>query len=143
MVKTVEQFLNEARCALPRRRSPEETWHEIVAGTLVIDIRGDEQQHRDGLIPRSLIIRRNVLEWRCDPLSPWHHPRIIDHRQTLVLFCNDGYQSILAAANLQQLGLQHATDMAGGFSSWKELGLPIAAYEAAASFQVEGLGANQ
>ena len=130
MTKTVEQLLDEARALLPRRLSPEETLQEIGAGTMVIDIRGDEQQRQDGLIPGSVVIRRNVLEWRCDPVSPWHHPNITQHGQKIVLFCNEGYQSSLAAANLQQLGIKQATDMVGGFSSWKELGLPIAPYKA-------------
>ncbi len=127
-MKTVEQLLDEARALLPHRCSPEETFNEIEAGTLVIDIRGDEQQRQDGLIPRTIVVRRNVLEWRCDPVSPWHHLLITGHGQKIVLFCNEGYQSSLAAANLQRLGMVHATDMVGGFSSWKESGLPIMPY---------------
>jgi rhodanese-related sulfurtransferase len=140
MIKTIDQLLNEARSRLPRRLTPAETWQEIIAGTLVIDIREDERLRQDGLIPRSLVIRRNVLEWRCDPLSQWHHPRITHHQQKLVLFCNEGFQSSLAAATLQDLGLEHATDMIDGFSGWKQSGLPVVAYEAAESSQVEGLG---
>ncbi len=118
-MKTVEQLLNHARALLPYRYSPIETLTQIEAGALVIDIRGDEQQRADGLIPRTLVIRRNVLEWRCDPVSPWHHPSITDHRQKIILFCNEGYQSVLAAANLQILGLTFAADMEGGFTGWK------------------------
>ena len=135
MTKTVEQLLDEARALLPRRLSPDETRQEIKAGTFVIDIRGDEQQRKDGLDRGAVVIRRNVLEWRCDPTSCWRHPRIANHEQNIVVFCYEGYQSSLAAANLQQLGLRHATDMVGGFSSWKEMGLPITPYE------TESLGA--
>ena len=127
-MKTVEQFLQEARALLPHRCSPKETLTEIEAGTLVIDIREDEQQRQDGLIPRTMIIRRNVLEWRCDPVCPWHHLLITDHGQKIIIFCNEGYQSSLAAANLQRLGQKQATDMVGGFSSWKLTGLPITPY---------------
>ncbi len=114
---------------LPCRYSPEDTVKEIDSGTLVIDIRGDEQQRQDGLIPRTIVIRRNVLEWRCDPASPWHHELITGHEQKIVVFCNEGYQSSLAAANLQKLGLVNATDMVGGFSKWKESGLPTTPYD--------------
>ena len=69
-MKTFEQLLNHAKALLPRRYSPSETLSELAAGALVIDIRGDEQQRADGLIPGTLVIRRNVLEWRCDPVSP-------------------------------------------------------------------------
>jgi len=128
MVKTVEELLVEARALLPHRFTPEETLHEIDLGTLVIDIRGDEQQRQDGLIPGAIIIRRNVLEWRCDPASFWHHSEIKHHGQRVILVCDQGYQSSLAAANLQQLGLKQATDMADGFSGWRNSGLPIAPY---------------
>ena len=128
-MQTVEQLLNQAKALLPYRCSPEEAYYEIEAGTLVIDIRGDEQQRADGLIPRTMVIRRNVLEWRCDPASPWHHKRITHHGHKIILFCNEGYQSILAAANLQRLGMTNATDMVGGFSGWKAAGLPTAPYE--------------
>ena len=129
LVPTVEQLLNHAKALLARRYSPLEALSEMDAGALVIDIRGDEQQRADGLIPQTLVIRRNVLEWRCDPVSPWCHPDITDHRQKIILFCNEGYQSVLAAANLQLLGLIFATDLEGGFTGWKAAGLPTKAYD--------------
>ncbi|MBZ0259557.1 MAG: hypothetical protein K8F90_03025 [Hyphomicrobiales bacterium] len=128
-MKTAEQLLNHAKALLPRRYSPSETLSELAAGALVIDIRGDEQQRADGLIPGTLVIRRNVLEWRCDPVSPWRHPSVTNHRQKIILFCNEGYQSVLAAANLQILGLSFASDMEGGFTGWKSAGLPTKPYD--------------
>ena len=127
-MKTVEQLLWEARALLPYRCTPAQVANEINAGTLVIDIRGDEQQRQDGIIAGALIIRRNVLEWRCDPVSSWRHPSVTDHRQKIILFCNEGYQSVLAAANLQLLGLTFAADMEGGFTGWKSAGLPTKPY---------------
>ena len=114
---------------LPCRCTPAEMAKEINGDALVIDIRGDEQQRRDGLIAGALVIRRNVLEWRCDPASPWRHPSISHHRQKIILFCNEGYQSVLAAANLQLLGLAFATDLEGGFTGWRAAGLPTKAYD--------------
>ena len=133
MAITVEQLLIEARALLPSRRSPTEALNEINSGTLLIDIRGDEQQRRHGLISGAIVIRRNVLEWRCDPVSPWHHALITHLGQKIILFCEEGYQSSLAAANLQHLGLKEATDMIGGYSNWKKLGLPIVPYDADAT----------
>jgi rhodanese-related sulfurtransferase len=40
--------------------------------------------------------------------------------------CQDGYQSSLAAANLQKLGIARATDVVGGFRAWRAAGLPVA-----------------
>jgi rhodanese-related sulfurtransferase len=131
-IKTIDQILDEARAQLPHRPSALQTLQAMQAGALVIDIRGDEQQRRDGLIAGALVIRRNVLEWRCDPASPWRHPRIADHGHKIILMCHEGYQSSLAATTLHRLGLRLATDMAGGFVSWREDGLPIVPYDARA-----------
>jgi rhodanese-related sulfurtransferase len=132
VTRSVDQLLEEARALLPDRPSPEDVRREMDRGAdqgvLVIDIRGDEQQRRDGLIPGALVIRRNVLEWRCDPASPWHHPSVTSHDQRIVVVCDEGYQSSLAAANLQRLGLLRATDMDGGFQAWRAAGLPVAPY---------------
>jgi rhodanese-related sulfurtransferase len=98
---------------------------EMSEGAIVIDIRGDEQQRRDGLIPGALVVRRNVLEWRCDPQSEWRDARIKSYDQRLIIVCNEGYQSSLAAANLQMLGMKNATDMEGGFQQWRKAGLPV------------------
>lgn len=128
MPRSVDQLLEEARALLPDRPSPEDARRSMADGALLIDIRGDEQQRRDGLIPGALVIRRNVLEWRCDPASPWHHPSVTRHDQRIVVVCDEGYQSSLAAANLQRLGLVRATDMDGGFQAWRAAGLPVVPY---------------
>lgn len=127
-MKTVDELLEDARKLLPERPSPQQTLKEIAEGVFVVDIRGDEQQRRDGLIPGATIIRRNVLEWRCDPKSEWRHRKVTDHDQRIILVCDEGYQSSLAAANLHLLGMKNATDMAGGFQQWKGAGLAIAPY---------------
>jgi rhodanese-related sulfurtransferase len=129
-MKTVDELLEDARKLLPERPSPQQTAKEIAEGAFVVDIRGDEQQRRDGLIPGATIIRRNVLEWRCDPKSEWRHRKVTDHDQRIIIICDEGYQSSLAAANLHLLGLKNATDMAGGFQQWKSAGLAIAPYGA-------------
>ena len=133
LVKTIDAFLEEARSLLPQRPSPAQVQKEMDGGAIVIDIRGDEQQRRDGLIVGALVIRRNVLEWRCDPMSEWRDPRICNHGQRLIVFCDEGYQSSLAAANLQLLGMRNATDMAGGFQQWRKEGLPVRAYDPTSS----------
>jgi len=125
-MKTIHELLIEARATLPHRPSPSEAIRAQRRGALLIDIRSDDQRRKDGLIPGALVIPRNSLEWRCDPASAWRHPSIHDHDQELVLVCAQGFQSSLAAANLQQLGLRRATDMDGGFAAYRAEGLPVA-----------------
>ena len=125
--KTIDELLAQARATLPLRPSPAEALHAQAGGALLIDIRDDDQRRQDGLIPGAIVMPRNTLEWRCDPASQWRHPAITSRDLRIILICNQGYQSSLAAATLQQLGLIHATDLDGGFSAWAAAGLPVIA----------------
>jgi rhodanese-related sulfurtransferase len=120
----IDELLEEARASL-QRVTPEEAARAAAAGALLVDTRPSELRTRDGEITGALIIDRNVLEWRLDPRSAHRIPEIESHDDTVILFCNEGYASSLAAATLQQLGLEHATDMIGGFQAWRAVGLPI------------------
>ena len=124
-VYTVDELVIEARSSLPRRPSPAEALAAQATGALLIDIRGDDQRRTCGLIPGALLLPRNSLEWRCDPASQWRDPAITSHGLHLILVCQQGYQSSLAAATLQRLGLVNATDMDGGFEAWTAAGLPV------------------
>ena len=73
---------------------------------------------RDGALPGAVIIDRNVLEWRLDPTSAHRLPLLDDPEQRIVLVCNEGYSSSLAAHTLQLLGLPNATDLCGGYQAW-------------------------
>jgi rhodanese-related sulfurtransferase len=124
-VVTVDELLEEARSGL-QRLSPDETFDALRRGdVVVIDIRERDRREHDGRVPGAIEIDRNVLEWRCAPQSEWRDERVSDPELVLVLMCNEGYQSSLAAASLQRLGLRHATDMDGGFQRWLAEGLPV------------------
>ena len=125
--KTIDELLAHARATLPGRPSPAEALHAQAGGALLIDIRGDDQRRQDGLIPGAIVLPRNSLEWRCDPACEWRHPAITRRDLRIILICDQGYQSTLAAAALQQLGLIHATDLDGGFRAWAAAGLPVIA----------------
>jgi rhodanese-related sulfurtransferase len=93
-------------------------------GALLIDIRSEVQRERDGVVPGARFIPRNVLEWRCDPSSEWSEPEVVgDLERPLIVMCNEGYQSSLAAATLQRFGFANATDLVGGFQAWQQAGL--------------------
>jgi rhodanese-related sulfurtransferase len=94
------------------------------AGALVVDIRPTEQRHRDGELPGAVVIDRNVLEWRLDPSSPHRLPVADEPARRIVLVCNEGYSSSLAAHTLQRLGLTNATDLCGGYQAWVRVQTP-------------------
>jgi rhodanese-related sulfurtransferase len=127
MAKTAGDLLAEARALLPYRPSPAEARAAQADGALLVDIRGDDQRRAEGLIPGAVLLARNVLEWRCDPASPWRDAAIRNRDQVIIVVCQEGFQSSLAAAALQRLGLRHATDLDGGFAAWREAGLPVVA----------------
>jgi rhodanese-related sulfurtransferase len=120
----VEELLADARARFVRL-TPAQAAAAQVSGGLLIDIRGDDQRRSHGCIPRAICIPRNVLEWRADPACPSRDLRIADRAASLVLVCQEGFQSSLAASVLHDLGLARTTDLDGGFEAWRAAGLPI------------------
>src|SRR6188474_791209 len=121
---TAEDLLAEARRDL-ERLEPSEAAAAIAAGALLVDVRSELQRERDGVVPGSIHFPRNVLEWRCDPSCEARDERVCDPSRLLIVMCDEGYQSSLAAANLKRLGFERATDLAGGFQAWRAAGLPV------------------
>jgi rhodanese-related sulfurtransferase len=120
---TIDHLLDEARHQL-ERLSPVEADAATRTGAMLIDIRSDSQRARDGTLPGARFIPRNVLEWRLDPESPHRDAACARRDVQLILICNEGYQSSLAAATLKRFGLA-ATDVSGGFQAWRKAGLPV------------------
>jgi rhodanese-related sulfurtransferase len=120
----IDEAVARARKGL-QRVGPAETAAVLESGGLVVDIRPAAQRAASGEIPGAVVIERNVLEWRLDPTSPDRHPAVPDRPSTVVVVCQEGYASSLAAASLQELGLDGATDLEGGFVAWEAAGLPV------------------
>jgi rhodanese-related sulfurtransferase len=121
---TIDQLLVRARAGL-ERLAPSEAQQAIRDGALLVDIRSEVQRERDGAVPGSHFIPRNLLEWRLDPESGASDPAVCDPAARVILMCDEGYQSSLAAATLQELGFARATDLVGGFQAWRACGLPV------------------
>jgi rhodanese-related sulfurtransferase len=117
VARSVDDLLAAARARLPHRPRPDELEAALAQGALIVDIRPVEQRRRDGELPGALVIDRNVLEWRLDPACPHRIPEAAYDRP-VVIVCNEGYASSLAAASLQDLGVHGATDLDGGVQAW-------------------------
>jgi rhodanese-related sulfurtransferase len=124
LMSAIDRMLDAARARL-RRLDPQQAASAARLGALLIDTRPLEQRQHDGEIPGALIVDRNVLEWRLDPTSPHRLAELTSPDQVVILVCNQGYSSSLAAATLQDLGLRNATDLAGGFEAWAAGGMPV------------------
>lgn len=114
----IDKLLAQARNGLDRVQV-EDLADEVSRGAILIDIRPLEQRLGDGDLPGATVIDRNVLEWRLDPSSPHRLPIATSADVRLIIVCNEGYSSSLAAATLNELGLRFATDLVGGFQAWR------------------------
>jgi rhodanese-related sulfurtransferase len=123
-VSAIDRLLSDARASLVRVDAPAAA-EAMRRGALLVDTRPVELRRRDGEIPGALVIDRNVLEWRLDPTSPQRTAELTGAEQPVIVVCNQGYASSLAAATLRQLGLVNATDLVGGFEAWAAAGLPV------------------
>jgi rhodanese-related sulfurtransferase len=115
----VDALLARARDAIAPRPGPADLTEVRAGGGLVVDIRPVELRSRDGALPGALVIDRNVLEWRLDPRSEWRVDEVTGPDQQVVLVCDEGYASSLAAATLRDVGLRRATDLDGGYQAWR------------------------
>ncbi|MFE9575119.1 rhodanese-like domain-containing protein [Nocardia sp. NPDC006044] len=106
---------------MPSRNKPSGYWR---IGALLVDIRPYANRLAEGEIPGAVIVERIVLEWRLDPHNEFRLAGLTEDT-TVVILCNEGYASSLAARDAHELGLRNATDMVGGFRAWKAAGLPV------------------
>ena len=120
----IDDLLAEARHDLVRL-TPAEALAAQRRGAVLVDVRPEAHRLAEGALPGAVVVERTVLEWRLDPASdarlPW-----ASYDVHVVVVCNEGYSSSLAAATLRQLGVHRATDLVGGFRAWRADGLPVA-----------------
>jgi len=124
----IDELLAQARSRLDRL-SAREAWREVRSGVAwLVDIRPVAQRAEEGEVAPGLaplVVERNVLEWRFDPRKDAVLPGVGFDTRVIVL-CQEGYTSSLAADALRSLGLSRATDVVGGFAAWRGQGLPVA-----------------
>ncbi len=124
----IDHVLEVARTRL-ERITPQQAIDELHDLTfplpvVIVDIRPAQQREEYGEIPDSLVVERNVLEWRFDPRSDSRLSIADRYDLRIIIFCQEGYASSLAATSLHDLGLLNTTDVIGGYKAWKEAGLP-------------------
>lgn len=122
----VDDLLEDSRSRLARV-SARAAYQEVSFGRAVlVDIRPHAQREREGEVCAELapiVIERNVLEWRLDPRQSPSLP-IADLELRVILICQEGDTSSLAADSLLRLGIHRSTDIIGGFAAWRAAGLP-------------------
>jgi rhodanese-related sulfurtransferase len=121
--RPIDEVLEEVRGRIDRL-APAEAAARMADGALLVDTRPVAQRQADGEVPGALVVERNVLEWRLDPASDARLPEATGHDVEVIVLCNEGYASSLAADSLRALGLHRAADVVGGYQAWVAAGLP-------------------
>ena len=118
--RTLAELLADARGRI-ERLTPAEAWDAVQAGACLIDIRASPETTPLGAVH----VPRTVLEWRLAPDSEWRNPELGGPDDRIVVLCDHGESSSLAAASLVELGFRRAGDVIGGFAAWEAAGLPL------------------
>jgi sulfur-carrier protein adenylyltransferase/sulfurtransferase len=118
-MKTLKDMLAEARQVVPEQ-GPADLKRRLDAGepVVVVDVR-DPDEYRDGHIEDAANISRGFLEFRIGTVAP-------ESSTPLVLYCQTGLRSMLAARQLKELGFENVVNLQGGFQKWAQSGLPVA-----------------
>ncbi len=121
---TIDVRLAAARSRI-RRLTPAQAAEAQHGGAVLIDTRDSADRLAEGAIPAARPITRDTLEWRADPAAELPDPVVSDFSNDLIVVCNDGFGSSLAADSLRELGHSTVADVIGGYRAWKAAGLPI------------------
>jgi molybdopterin/thiamine biosynthesis adenylyltransferase/rhodanese-related sulfurtransferase len=117
-MKTLKELIAEARAAVPEE-GPNDLQRRLAAGepVTVIDVR-DPDEYREGHIEPATNISRGFLEFRIGSA-------VTDSAVPIVLYCQTGLRSVLAAKALQDLGYRNVINLQGGFQKWAQSGFPV------------------
>ncbi|UEJ82128.1 sulfurtransferase [Brachybacterium halotolerans subsp. kimchii] len=126
MARSIAEILVEARRGTARV-APSDLPGRLRDGARVIDVRTPWTRDAEGHIPGAIVVERTVMLWRLDPLSPSRMADGPSYDDDVIVVCNEGFSSSLAARDLRELGFSRATDLEGGFRAWAAAGLPVQA----------------
>jgi rhodanese-related sulfurtransferase len=90
-----------------------------------VDLRDPREVEREGMIPGAFHCPRGMLEFWIDPESPYHKP-IFDEPKKFLFYCASGWRSALSTKTANDMGLNQAAHVGGGFTAWKKAGGPVA-----------------
>ena len=89
-----------------------------------VDIRDVRELQREGKIPGATHAPRGMLEFWVDPESPYHRD-VFAQNKRYVFYCAGAWRSALAAQVVQKLGMTNVCHLEGGFTAWREAGMPV------------------
>ena len=116
MIKSAKQNLDEVSVADVKKKLNS-------SKTNIIDLRDTAELIENGVIPGSHHASRGHLEFFADPKCEYYKD-CFNKEKEIILFCNSGARSALAAYTLKTMGYKNVSHMKGGFKAWmKENGV--------------------
>ena len=116
MIKSAKQNLDEVSTADVKKKLNS-------SKTNIIDLRDTAELIENGVIPGSHHASRGHLEFFADPKCEYYKD-CFNKEKEIILFCNSGARSALAANTLKTMGYKNVSHMKGGFKAWmKEIGV--------------------
>ena len=123
--KGFQEMVDEAKRRITTLSLEEARARHGKDGVVFVDLRDVRELERDGVIPGAFHCPRGMLEFWIDQTSPYARDVFVKGKE-FVLFCNGAWRSALAADTAQQMGLEHVSELDGGFTAWKNAGHPVA-----------------
>lgn len=122
-MQTVIDLVNEAKASIDNL-STRQVAEELSSGSVVlVDLR-EPTETATGVIPGAILAPRGMLEYYCDPTTPYHLEQFDPQAQT-ILYCASGGRSALATRTLEQMGYENVAHIDGGFKAWVAEDRPV------------------
>ena len=118
MATTYKQIMDDARRLVPEV-SVEDVRSRVDKrdGVTVLDVR-EKEEYRDGHLAGAISLPRGFLEMRVEETVP-------DKYAQIIAYCAGGTRSLIAARTLKEMGYTNVVSMTGGFTAWKNAGMPF------------------
>ena len=84
---------------------------------LLIDVR-EESEWLEGKIPEAIYFGKGIIERDIEANEP-------EKEKEMILYCQGGFRSALAADSLQKMGYRNVFSMSGGFGEWSKNNFPV------------------
>lgn len=129
MKKTVKQMVAEATAEISTLTAEDALALQQKGEAVLVDIRDIRELVREGKVPGAVHAPRGMLEFWVDPESPYHREEFAQTGKTYIFFCAAAWRSALATRDLQNMGFGPVAHIAGGFTKWRDDGMPVDAAE--------------
>jgi rhodanese-related sulfurtransferase len=104
--------------------TPTEAAKRVETGARLVDVRRATGRAGAGEIPGATVVDKAAIDTAFDLDSDTHLPAVTSLDTPIVVICGSVLGSGPSAAALLAKGFQNVVHVEGGFTAWKEAGLP-------------------